>query len=453
MATMTLQRMAEGGLYDQLGGGFCRYSVDDFWMIPHFEKMGYDNAQLLPLYARAWAATDEPLFERVATETAEWVMGEMQDPEGGYYSTLDADSEGVEGKFYVWEPAAAEALLDPAEFAVLAPVYGLDRPANFEGRWHLHTYRRIPEVAAELGLPEETARERLDSGRRKLLAERNTRIRPGRDEKILTAWNGLMIGGMAVAARVLGREDICESAARAMDFVRTRLWHEGRLLATIAHGRGRYAAYLDDYAFLLDGCLELLQVRWDTELLDFATHLADVLLDRFEDGAAGGFFFTADDHEDLIERPRPLADEATPSGNGVAARALNRLGHLLAEPRYLGSAERALKAAWPALEKAAWAHCTLLDALEENLAPPEIVLLRGEGAALEEWRRAASLVYAPRRLVFAIPAAELGLPAAIAAKNTGDGQRGWICRGSTCLPPFDRLSDLLAELRETAAAG
>jgi hypothetical protein len=426
--------------------------VDDFWMIPHFEKMGYDNAQLLPLYARAWAATDDPLFHRVSMETADWVMRELQAPEGGYYSTLDADSEGVEGKFYVWEPAEAEALLDPAEFAVLAPVYGLDRPANFEGRWHLHTYRRLAEVAAELGLTEEAAREHLDSARQKLLASRNTRIWPGLDEKILTAWNGLMIGGMAVAARILGRDAVAASAARALQFVRASLWQEGRLLATCKDGRGRYAAYLDDYAFLLDGCLELLQTQWDSGVLDFATDLADVLLAHFEDPGAGGFFFTADDHEALIERPRPLADEATPSGNGIAARALNRLGHLLAEPRYLESAERALKSAWPALEKAAWAHCTLVDALEEYLSPPEIVLLRGQGDALEEWRRAASLVYAPRRLVFAIPAAEPVLPPAITAKDPGDGLRGWICRGSTCLPPFDRLPDLLAELRETPAA-
>ena len=453
MATMTLRQMAEGGLYDQLGGGFFRYSVDDFWMIPHFEKMGYDNAQLLPLYARAWAATDDPLFQRVSEETADWVMRELQAPDGGYYSTLDADSEGAEGKFYVWEASQVEALLEPEEFAVLAPVYGLDRPANFEGRWHLHTHRRVPEVASELGLPEEDAWKRLESGRRKLLARRDTRVRPGRDEKILTAWNGLMIAGMAVAARILGREDFGESAARAADFVRAHLWRDGRLLATTKDGRGRYAAYLDDYAFLLEGCLELLQTRWDASVLDFATDLAEVLLVHFEDPKAGGFFFTADDHEALIERPRPLADEATPSGNGVAARALNRLGHLLAEPRYLDSAERALKSAWPALEKASWAHCTLADALEEVLAPPEIVLVRGEGRALDEWRRAASLVYAPRRLVFAIPAAEPGLPAAIAAKDPGEGLRGWICRGSTCLPPFDRLADLLAELRETPAAG
>ena len=451
MASMTLQRMAEGGIYDQLGGGFCRYSVDDFWMIPHFEKMGYDNAQLLPLYARAWSATDDPLFARVTLETADWIMRDLQDPAGGYYATLDADSEGEEGRFYVWTPDEVRSLVDADEYAVLAAVYGLERAANFEGQWHLHTFRRLEDAAGALGIGVEDAQTQLDRGRSKLLARRNSRVWPGRDEKILTSWNGLMIAGMAVAARVLGSHDMAESASRALAFVRDHLVKDGRLLATFKDGRARYAAYLDDYAFLLDGCLELLQTRWNSDVMEFARSLADVLIEHFEDPAGGGFFFTADDHESLIERPRPLADEATPSGNGIATRALTRLGHILAEPRYLACAERSLKSAWPALEKAAWAHCTLVDALEEYLDPPEIVILRGDGPDLEEWRRTASLVYAPGRIVLAIGAKETGLPPALESKDAGDGIRGWVCRGSSCLPPFDRLADLMAELREASA--
>jgi uncharacterized protein YyaL (SSP411 family) len=246
MAVYTLEKMARGGIYDHLGGGFCRYAVDALWMIPHFEKMLYDNAQLLPLYAQAWHAIGTPLFLRTALDTADWVMREMQSPEGGYYSALDADSEGEEGKFYVWSREEVRALLDDDEYSVFAPRFGLDREANFEGRWHLRIAATVTEIARTNGESEEIIRRRLDAARAKLHAARARRIAPGRDEKILTAWNGLMLHGMATAARLLENPALLDSAERALAFVRTHLWSNGRLLASYKDGRAHLSAYLDD---------------------------------------------------------------------------------------------------------------------------------------------------------------------------------------------------------------
>ena len=224
MATLTLTRMAEGGLYDQLGGGFCRYSVDQYWMIPHFEKMLYDNGQLLAACAQASVATGDPLFRRITAETADWIRRDMESPGGGYYATLDADSEGHEGKFYVWTPAEVRSLLDAREYAVLSRRFGLDREANFEGAWHLHAFEPLAAVAEQAGLSVEDAEAALDKARATLLEVRNGRVWPGRDEKIITAWNGLAIAGMAAAARTLDRADLIESAARAVDFLREHCW-------------------------------------------------------------------------------------------------------------------------------------------------------------------------------------------------------------------------------------
>jgi uncharacterized protein YyaL (SSP411 family) len=451
MVTFTLQRMALGGLYDQLGGGFCRYSVDDFWMIPHFEKMLYDNGPLLALYGQCWAVTNEPLFGRTASETADWVMREMQSPDGGYYSTLDADSEGEEGRFYAWDRNEVRRALPDEQYEPFARVFGLDRDPNFEGRWHLHTFRSSEEVGKELGLEPDVMARRIDAARMELLAIRERRIRPGRDEKILAAWNGLMVRGMAIAARHLQRPELAESAARAIEFTRKHLWVDGRLFACWKDGRARFPAYLDDHAFMLDGILELLQQRWDMGWLNFARDLADLLLDQFMDADQGGFFFTAEDHENLIHRPRPLADEATPAGNGIAALALARLGYLLGENRYLAAAERTLKMATGALQQMPHAHCALLNALEEYIDPPEIVIIRGDRQVISEWQVAASLVYAPRRLVFAIASDEQDLPAFMAAKTAGEKPLAYVCRGSTCSPPITSLSVLTAELRESSA--
>ena len=454
MAIYTLGRMAVGGIYDQLGGGFCRYSVDAYWLIPHFEKMLYDNGPLLACYSDAWALTRDPLFAEVVEETAAWTMREMQSPAGGYYSSLDADSEHEEGKFYVWTPQQARALLSDEEYAVCAPFYGLDQAANFEGgQWHLHVARALEEIAKTVGRSVQECGALLARARAKLFAAREQRIRPGRDEKILTSWNALMILGMARAARVFGRPEWLASARAALDFIRSTLWRpeEGaeraRLLATCKDGRAHLNAYLDDYAFLLAALIELMQTDFHSRDLEFAEDLAEALLEQFYEPELGGFFFTSHDHEKLIHRPKPGYDSATPSGNGVAAFALQRLGHITGESRYLEAAERTLRLFYPALAQHPNGYTSLLMVLEEALEPPRVVVLRGPEGQMLEWRQVLDQAYLPATLILALAPGATDLPPLLAKPIVPEAVNAWVCQGVTCLAPVDKLEKLLGVLK------
>ncbi len=449
MASLTLKRMADGGLYDQLGGGFCRYSVDERWEIPHFEKMLYDNGALLSVYAHAASATGEPQFRNVARETAAFLIREMQDPQGGFYSSFDADSEGHEGRFYVWTPAQIDALLQPPDAALFKARYGMTRPANFEGTWHLIAAREISELAGsgEFGGHAAELEQRLDAARARLLQVRARRIPPGRDDKILTSWNALAIRGLAEAACALDDPQLAEAAARALRYLQAVHWVDGQLLATSRDGQAQLSAYLDDYALLIDAILSLLTVHFDAAALRFATQLADALLERFEDREHGGFFFTASDHETLIHRSRAFSDDAMPSGNAVAAGALLKLGWLLAEPRYLVAAERALRAAWPQLAESPLGLTHMATALEEYLQAHRFVILRGEQQSIDDWRRELQRVWRPLVSIIAIPANAGDLPAALAAREAHGAAVAYVCRGSTCEAPLHDLAAVPAALQ------
>jgi uncharacterized protein len=440
MAVLTLRRMAEGGIYDQLGGGFARYSVDERWAIPHFEKMLYDNGWLLGLYADAWTLTREPLFARVCDETCAWVLREMQAPGGGYYSSLDADSEGHEGKFYVWGVEEARSLLDAAEFDLVARVYGLDGAPNFEGHaWHLVVAQPLDEGDAK-------AREVLDRARRKLFEARSRRVRPGRDEKVLASWNALMIRGMARASRVFGRADWLESARRALAFTRRTLWKDGRLLATARDERSHLDAYLDDHAYLLAALLEILQADFRPDDLAWAREIAELLMAHFHDPAAGGFFFTAHGHEPLIHRPKPGPDNATPSGNAVAALALNRLAFLTGDMRYAEAARGTVTLFFATLERHPASFGTMLCALDELLNPPSTLIVRGPAAGTGPWHELLDAAYLPATLTLYVGDSATGLPEAL-AKPRSDHAQAWLCKGTECLPPFDdpaRLREALS---------
>jgi uncharacterized protein YyaL (SSP411 family) len=447
MATFTLTKMAVSGLYDHLGGGFFRYCVDREWGIPHFEKMLYDNAALLATYSDAHAATGDVLYADVASATADWVLRDMQDARGGFYSTLDADSEGHEGKFYVWTPAEFDALLDADEAAVAKRRYGLTALPNFEGQaWHLRA-AGVDGAASGGHQDDESSAAALRRARTKLLAARTKRIWPGRDDKVLVGWNGLMIAALAKAARSLRRPELAAAATRAVDFIHAHVWDGQRLKATYKDGRARFAAYLDDYAFLAVGLIELLQCRWRSADLRFAQGLLEALLTHFAD-PHGGFFYTADDHERLIHRPKPLADEAIPSGNAVAATALSDLGHVLGETRYLDAAGAALEAAWPSLEQYPHAHASFLRVLERQLEPPEIVIVRAPADALAEWQALAQAGYNPSRLTFAIPDAAEDLPGLLGARRPAVGPVAYVCSGTACRAPITRLDELTAALAE-----
>ena len=442
----TLAAMAAGGLFDQLGGGFYRYSTDDRWQIPHFEKMLYDNGPLLGLYAEAWQVSGDPLYRTIAEQTAEWLMRDMQDDNGGFYSSLDADSEGVEGRFYVWTRDEVKAQLPAELFAVVEPHWGLDAAPNFEHEhWHLAVAKPLEDVASQLDITTDEAASRLADARERLFAKRAMRVPPGLDNKILTSWNGLAIAGMMRAARVFDREDWATSARDAIAFVYGHHWRDERLYATSAGGEGRFNAYLDDHVFMIHGLLEAMQTRFEPAHLAFAEDLADALLENFEDRSSGGFFFTRHDHEHLIQRPKPMHDNATPAGNGMAARVLARLGHLTGETRYLDAAERGLQAFYGALARNPSGSASLALALAERLAPPAVIVLRGPQRELAGWQRRLATRHQPDAMVFALPPDTPQLPPAL-DKPTGKSATAWLCRGHHCLPPVTDIDALEAQL-------
>ncbi|RZU99145.1 thioredoxin domain-containing protein [Spiribacter vilamensis] len=420
MACHTLRRMALGGIYDQVGGGFARYSVDNEWMIPHFEKMLSDNALLIGVATDAFQATGDRFFRRIARETAEWALREMELPDGGFATSLDADSADGEGAFYLWTPEAVRAVVDADEAELVIRRLGLDEKPNFDGRWHLQVHMAFSELAKVLHTPRQTLVERWKSAQQKLRAARDQRPHPARDDKALTAWNALMIRSLARAGRFLDLPDLIDAAERTEAFIKARL-EDG---------------YLDDYAFLLAALIELQQARWSDARTQWAQTLADTLLTRFEDGDAGGFYFTAHDHEALIQRPRTWADDALPAGNGVAALSLNRLGHWLGEPRYLAAAERTLAAAADSIDQAPAAHCSLLDALDEQLDPPQLVVIRGDEATRADLREVAEGGLQPQRLIFT-PS-----PAQATAAAPVEGTGAWVCPGRTCLPRATSAAEL-----------
>jgi hypothetical protein len=444
--------MSEGGLFDQLGGGYCRYSVDEYWMIPHFEKMLYDNGPLLSLASDLYAATGDETFRHAAQKTASWVMREMQSQAGGYYSAQDADSEGEEGKFYCWTPEEVRLELEEPDYSIFAARYGLDQKPNFEGKWHLHTYKNLDEIAALHGPGVEAIRCSLETSEQTLFEVRDRRIHPGLDDKQLTSWNALMIRGMFRAARALRHPDYAESALRALAFIQHRLWDGKRLLAAARGEKAHLNAYLDDYAYLLDALLESLQWQWRTDHLIWATSLSEALLRHFT-AEQGGFYFTSDDHEQLIDRPRGFADEAMPSGNAIAIRALQRLGYLLAEPRYLNAAERSLKAGMFSMKQNAMAHASLINALEEQLYPPMTLIIRSTPETLESLNKKVNAIYSPRLMCYLIEADEPELPEALAEKKPLGEITAYACEGVQCRAPVtseDEILDLIREYSATA---
>lgn len=442
-AVFTLQKMASGGIFDHIGGGFCRYSVDEYWMIPHFEKMLYDNGPLLTLYSQAFLATQQIEFKDTALATADWIMQDMQSAEGGYYSSLDADSEGEEGKFYVWELEELQNLLTTAEYNIVAHRFQLSRGPNFEDKYHLHEHVLLIDTAHDLEIDIEQCRELWTQAQTKLLAARTQRIAPGRDDKILTSWNALTIKGMLIASRTFAKPAYLESAKQALNFIYTTMYANQRLFATCKDGKAHLNGYLDDYAFLLDALLEYLQTEWSSEHLEFAKNIAQILLKQFLDQEQGGFFFTSNDHETLIQRPKVNADEATPAGSGIAAHALLRLGYLLGDSNYIAVAERTVEYASQQIANAPIAHASLLNTLEEIKTPPKSIIIRGPSDAIKQWQKTCSSQYHPNVMIYSIPNESQDLADAISAKfSSGNKTLAYVCEGTQCLPPIDNLEEL-----------
>jgi uncharacterized protein YyaL (SSP411 family) len=425
MVTQTLDAMARGGMYDQLGGGFHRYSTDARWLVPHFEKMLYDNAQLARVYLHAWQVTGNAFYRTIVEETLDQVVREMTDAEGGFYSTQDADSEGEEGKYFVWTPGEIRAVLRTEAEAFIA-AYGVTERGNFEGK-------NILELVGSL-----EDRKALTAARTKLFEAREQRVRPGRDEKVLTAWNGLMLAAFAEAARVLKRDDYRAVAARNAAFVLGELrTDDGRLLRTWKNSEAKLNGYLVDYAYLIDGLIELYQTTFDARWYWAAYELVETMIAHF--GARdGGFYDTSDDHETLITRPRELQDSATPSGNAMAAVVLLKLGGLAVEPRFTELARESLGPMQSMMAQYPLGYAQWLQAASYDLAQPREIALVGDVQA-EDTRGLLAVLrqgYRPHQVLAVVDPA-LGTPVVplLLHRTPVDGRAAaYVCVNRVCQP-------------------
>ncbi|MCI0490757.1 MAG: thioredoxin domain-containing protein [Blastocatellia bacterium] len=453
MVETTLEKMAAGGMYDHLGGGFARYSVDERWLVPHFEKMLYDNALLSRIYLYAYQATGKPLYRRIAEEIVEYIIRDMTDRSGGFYSAEDADSEGEEGKFYVWTKDEVIRLLGEREGEAFCRYFDVTDGGNFEhGKSILNTPRSMEEVTAEMGIGLDELERMIAAGKKKLFYEREGRVRPGRDEKILAAWNGLMLTSLSEAARILGRDDYREVAARNGDFILQNLTEDGRLLRTYKDGRAKLNAYLEDYAFIVEGMLALYEANFELKYFDEARQLADRMIEQFWDEDDGGFFFTSADHEELIARTKDYFDNAIPSGNSVAALSLLKLGLLTGEPRYGRHALAILRTMHRSMSRHPSAFGYLLCALDFYLSEPKEIAIIGPTDS-HEVRSFIEEIYS-RYLPNKVLASGVDAPSAAAIKLLADrpAMEGkptvYVCRNYTCLAPATSREELAARLDE-----
>jgi uncharacterized protein YyaL (SSP411 family) len=452
IVTLSLRKMANGGLYDQLGGGFHRYSVDDKWLIPHFEKMLYDNALLMRTYLEAYQCTKDPLFRRVVEETADYVLREMFRPGGGFYATQDADSEGEEGRYFVWTRAEVLHLLGEEKGRLFCRYYGVEEDGNFEhGRSVLHVDVPLETLAAHLQVDPAYFREALAEGRRALFAAREERVKPHRDEKILTDWNGLMVGSMAQTCRVLGNPAYLAAAEDTMRFILDTLYEDDRLLHVYKDGVAKLSGYLDDYAFVVSALLDLYEATFDVTWFEKAVDLNNTMIERFWDDKDGAFFFTGADHEHLIVRSRNPYDNAIPSGNAVAVHNLIRLAALTDWHACREMAERTLGVFADFMKNAPGGFGHLLCGLSWYLgSSKEIAII---GSPDDEATRALLAAVNERLLPHKVTA--LYDPASgdwrppdliplLANRQQIDGRpTAYVCQGFVCHRPVTTVDDLI----------
>jgi uncharacterized protein YyaL (SSP411 family) len=445
MARFTLDRMAMGGIYDQLGGGFHRYSTDERWLVPHFEKMLYDNALLAVAYLEAYQATKAAAYREVAEETLDYVLREMTIPEGPFYSSQDADSEGVEGKFFVWSAREIEEVLGPELADAFMEVYGVTPEGNWEGNNILSRTRSYEQTARLRRTTEEQLRPQLADARRKLLEVRSRRVWPARDEKALTSWNGLMINALALAAQVLDNPVYGQAAAKAADFILARMrGSDGRLLRTWSAGSpAKLNAYLEDYAFLIDALVSLYEAAFAPRWIEAALQLADLMIDQFWDLREGGFFYTGKDHEQLIARSKDPHDSSIPSGNSVAVTALLRLTTLTGRADLRGKAEETLRLFRNLMATSPMAAGQMLIALDFYLGPVQEFAVIGDTAepATQRVIHTIQRGFRPNKVVAlkspgpAIPGIDRLLPL-LADKTAAGPVTSYICRNFACQAPL-----------------
>jgi uncharacterized protein YyaL (SSP411 family) len=448
---LTLQKMAEGGIYDQLGGGFHRYSTDALWLAPHFEKMLYDNALLARLYLHAYQITAKPLYKRIVEETLDYVIREMTDDSGGFYATQDADSEGEEGKFFVWRPTQIKKILGETAGDHFCRVYDVTTMGNWEGHSILRRTRPLADIAAEVGLSLEALQSELTASRAKLFAHRETRIKPARDEKIITAWNGIMLAAFAEAGRVLQRDDYLAVAEKNARFIKSTLLHqENRLYRTWKDGQAKLMGYLEDYAFTAQGLLTLYQANFDETWFSLAQNLMTTLLTHFTDHEHGGFYDTATDHESLVVRPKTLQDNAIPCGNSMAVRVLLDLAAYTGDNRYHSPALTALSALQDVLTQYPLGFGYWLGNLELALAERKEIALIGPPHApdTQTLRAAVQGHYAPHYVIGLTPSqTETSAIPLLNHRPQVDGRpTAYVCQNFACQLPVNTVEQLKEQL-------
>ena len=453
MVELTLQRMATAGIYDQIGGGFHRYSTDAFWMVPHFEKMLYDNALLVRLYLHAYQITGNPLYRRIVEETLEYVTREMTAAEGGFYSAQDADSEGVEGKFFIWLPHEITDALGDKDGEIINRYFGVTPHGNFEGRNILRVAMDAANLAREEGMDAGEFGELLARAKSKLLAVRNERIAPGLDDKILTSWNGLMLAAFAEAAAVLGREDYAEVAERNAEFLLANLLRNGRLLRTYKDGTAKLNGYLEDYAFLIDGLLALHEVNFSRDTLNAAIELGNSMVELFWDNATGQFFDTGHDHEQLVVRPKDLTDNAIPCGSSMAVDALLRLAVITGDGDMERRASGALRGVRQLMMTFPTAAGNWLGALDFYLSRAKEVVIIGERGDADADALLAEVYrhYIPNRVLLGAGEGDdsaTGLPL-LADRRMIDGKAtAYLCENYVCQLPVNDARAFARQLAE-----
>ncbi len=451
MVEHTARKMAEGGMYDQLGGGFHRYSVDAQWLAPHFEKMLYDNALLSRMYLHAYQVTKNPEARRVAEETLDYVVREMTDARGGFYSSQDADSEGEEGKFFVWSRQAVLDVLGAGDGNLFCEYFDVTDGGNFEGQNILHITSSIEDVAVRNKISVAQLQATIKTGRQKLFELREQRVKPGRDEKVLTAWNGLMLASLAEASAILERSDYRNVAEANARFLLAHLQKDGLLLRSYKDGEAKLNAYLEDYACLIHGLISLYEATGELTWIESAVSLADKMIEQFWDESAGGFFFTGNRHEQLIVRTKEFMDNATPSGNSIATLSLLRLGLLTGNEDYRRRATAVLRLMADQIRRYPQAFGFALSAVDFYLdSPLEIVIVGSPDLRLDELLRTVWQTYLPNRVVALCrmehEQAEALIPLFTGRNTLASQPTAFVCWANTCQKPANTPENLLKQL-------
>ena len=437
---LTLMRMCCSGIYDHLKGGFFRYSVDELWMIPHFEKMLYDNGPMISILSNAYRKTENIIYLDRLSKTCDWIIDEMQSNDGGYYSTIDADSENKEGKFYVWSDEQLEKILNSKELEIFKKIFVVyDRP-NFEGEYHLHITKTN----------ESYYKENLEKANQictKLFNERVKRVRPGTDKKILVSWNSLAIEGMINAYKASGNRDYYKSAKKCFTFIKNNMWKKNKLYACY-HDREYFSAYLDDYAFLSKSCLELLKIEWDDNNFSFLIMLVDTLINDFQDLNNGGFYFTSKDHEKLIYRPKSYMDESLPSGNSVAIDVLMEVYELTGESKYINAVENALKSAHDSLTRSSFSHCSLLLAAPRTEISKRLIIIRCDKKDLKLNQDLINKTDAINDNIYFIANNEEISVKSLSDKISKGSFTAYICQDNVCSAPIESVDKFIEFMKQ-----